>query len=33
YTRHGFKVEGRHVKAGFTDGQYHDLLSMARLRF
>ncbi|TJW01409.1 MAG: GNAT family N-acetyltransferase, partial [Mesorhizobium sp.] len=24
---------GRHVKAGFTDGQYHDLLSMARLRF
>lgn len=33
YTSHGFEVEGRHVKAGFTDGQYHDLLSMARLRF
>jgi putative acetyltransferase len=33
YTRHGFVVEGRHVKAGFTDGAYHDLLTMARLRF
>ncbi|TPL85239.1 GNAT family N-acetyltransferase [Mesorhizobium sp. B2-3-13] len=33
YTSHGFEVEGRHVKAGFTDGQYRDLLSMARLRF
>ena len=33
YTSHGFEVEGRHVKAGFTNGQYHDLLSMARLRF
>lgn len=33
YTRHGFKLEGRHVKAGFTDGEYHDVLSMARLRF
>jgi len=33
YTSHGFEVEGRHVKAGFTDGQYHDLLTMARLRF
>ncbi|RUU13111.1 GNAT family N-acetyltransferase [Mesorhizobium sp. USDA-HM6] len=33
YTSRGFQVEGRHVKAGFTDGQYHDLLSMARLRF
>lgn len=33
YKSHGFEIEGRHVKAGFTDGQYHDLLSMARLRF
>ena len=33
YTRHGFVVEGRHVKAGLTDGEYHDLLTMARLRF
>ncbi|MBZ9661833.1 GNAT family N-acetyltransferase [Mesorhizobium sp. ESP-6-4] len=33
YTSHGFEIEGRHVKAGFTDGRYHDLLSMARLRF
>jgi putative acetyltransferase len=33
YSRHGFEVEGRHVKAGFTDGKYHDVLSMARLRF
>ena len=33
YTSHGFEVEGRHVKAGFTDGQYQDLLTMARLRF
>ena len=33
YSSHGFEIEGRHVKAGFTDGQYHDLLSMARLRF
>ncbi len=33
YTRCGFVVEGRHVKAGFRDGAYHDLLFMARLRF
>ncbi|MGB3386889.1 MAG: GNAT family N-acetyltransferase [Pseudaminobacter sp.] len=33
YTRCGFEVEGRHVKAGFSDGKYHDLLTMARLRF
>lgn len=33
YTRHGFKVEGRHIKAGFSEGKYHDLLTMARLRF
>jgi putative acetyltransferase len=33
YRRHGFEMEGRHVKAGFTDGQFHDVLSMARLRF
>lgn len=33
YTRYGFVVEGRHLKAGFTDGAYHDVLTMARLRF
>lgn len=33
YTRCGFAVEGRHLKAGFSDGKYHDLLTMARLRF
>lgn len=33
YTGRGFEVEGRHVKAGFSEGKYHDLLTMARLRF
>jgi putative acetyltransferase len=33
YTGCGFEVEGRHVKAGFSEGKYHDLLTMARLRF
>jgi putative acetyltransferase len=33
YTACGFEVEGRHVKAGFSEGKYHDLLTMARLRF
>ncbi|MDZ5697303.1 GNAT family N-acetyltransferase [Chelativorans sp. M5D2P16] len=33
YRRHGFEVEGKHVKAGFTDGEYVDVLTMARLRF
>lgn len=32
YERHGFAIEGRHLKAGFTDGHYHDALTMARLR-
>ncbi|RUM98935.1 GNAT family N-acetyltransferase [Pseudaminobacter arsenicus] len=33
YESRGFEVEGRHIKAGFSDGKYHDLLTMARLRF
>lgn len=33
YAAHGFEVEGRHVKAGFSEGGYHDVLTMARLRF
>lgn len=33
YTGRGFEVEGRHVKAAFSEGEYHDLLTMARLRF
>jgi putative acetyltransferase len=33
YTRQGFAIEGRRVKAGLTDGQYLDTLPMARLHF
>lgn len=30
YRKHGFVLEGRHKAAIFTDGEYVDLLSMAR---
>ncbi|WEX07598.1 GNAT family N-acetyltransferase [Chelativorans sp. AA-79] len=33
YRKHGFQVEGRHVNAGFSEGTYKDLFSMAHLRF
>ncbi|MFU6862637.1 GNAT family N-acetyltransferase [Pseudomonas paraeruginosa] len=32
YKKHGFVLEGKHQAAIFTDGEYVDLLSMARIR-
>ena len=32
YQKHGFEIEGRHVDFGIRDGEYQDMLTMARIR-
>ena len=33
YKKFGFEIEGKHIKAGFCNGKFVDVYSLARLRF